>query len=170
MVFELADERRPDPAAVIRERAPGVSAVEAIRDYYVRGLRDRAEWTGLHDGVAPFVRMVWASPTLLGAFGARGRASEQQLADALAEAVGETPIPSFGDPTDWEPDSPPGPLGHQIVAGLINGAIGQLINTNLARMLAGQTADEAQPAALDDARRAFAMLGDGIGDYARRGR
>jgi AcrR family transcriptional regulator len=170
MVFELADERRPQAAAVIRDRAPGVSAVEAVRDYYVQALHDRAEWTGLHDGVEPFVRMVWASPTLLAAFGARGQASEQELADALAEAVGETPIPSLRDPSDWEPDSPPGPLGHQLVAGLINGAIGQLINANLARMLAGQTADEAQPAAVADAGRAFAMLSDGIGEYARASR
>jgi AcrR family transcriptional regulator len=170
MVFELADERRPQPAVVIRERPPGASAVEAVRDYYLQALDARAEWTGLHDGVGPFVKMVWGSPTLLGAFGARGHATDQELADALAEAVGETPTPiaPFGDPSDWGSGEPPGPLGHHLVAGLINGAITQLINANLARMLSGQTADQAAPAARADGRQAFAILGGGIGDYARR--
>jgi hypothetical protein len=44
----------------------------------------------------------------------------------------------------------------------------QLINADLARMLSGQTADQAAPAARADGRRAFAILGEGIGDYARR--
>jgi AcrR family transcriptional regulator len=173
MVFELADERRPQPALVIRDRPPGVSAIEAVRDYYLQAIEAQSEWTGLHEGVGPFVRMVWGSQTLLAAFARRNHETEREFAEALAEAVGEEPssFMPFDEPGTLYPPTPigpPGPLGHQLVAGLINATILQLNNANLARMLNGQTAAEATDAALADARDAFGLLADGIGDYARR--
>jgi AcrR family transcriptional regulator len=170
MVLELADERRPQPAAVIHDRPPGVSAIEAVRDYYLQALEAQAEWTGLHEGVGPFVRMVWGSQTLLAAFARRNHETERELAEALAEAVGEEPssVMPFDEPERWASVGPPGPLGHQLVAGLINTTILQLNNANLARMLNGQTAAQATDAALSDAREAFGLLAGGIGGYARR--
>ena len=55
-----------------------------------------------------------------------------------------------------------------MVATLLNAAMVQLTNANLARMLAGQSADEAEPVAIADAHQAFALLAGGLGDYARR--
>lgn len=169
MVFELADARSIRPAAVVRDRAAGQSALEAIRDYYVAGLDGHAEWTGLHDGVEEYVAMVWASPTLLSAFARRRHAAAEELAAELARAVGEEPV-AIGPFREPAGERAPGAITHRVVAGMIMGAIEQLINANVARMIAGQSAAEAEPQARADAEAAFAMLAGGIAGYARRAR
>ena len=60
---------------------------------------------------------------------------------------------------------PPEAIGHRVVASMIGGAIDQLISANAARMLAGQTADAAEPAALADAELAFELLSTGVARY-----
>jgi len=162
MAFELAETA--DPASAVRNRAPGELPLDVIRDYYLGALRRRAEWTCLHDGVDRFARMLWASPALLSAAARRQREAELALAVELARAVGETPweIDPF---TDMDHSRPPEAIGHRVVASMIGGAIDQLISANAARMLAGQTADAAEPAALADAELAFELLSTGVARY-----
>jgi AcrR family transcriptional regulator len=78
MVFELAETA--DPAGAVRDRLPGETPLDAIRHYYNGALERRAEWTCLHDGVDRFARILWASPTLLGAGAWRQRVAQLALA------------------------------------------------------------------------------------------
>jgi AcrR family transcriptional regulator len=162
MVFELAEIA--DPAGAVRDRGPGETPLAAIRRYYHGALERRAEWTCLHDGVDRFARVLWASPALLSAAARQQREAELALAVELARAVGETPweIDPF---TDMEHSRPPEALGHRLAASMINGAIEQLISANAARMLAGQTAAEATPAAIAESELAFELLSTGVGRY-----
>jgi AcrR family transcriptional regulator len=91
MVFELAEAALADPAGAVRDRDSGQTPLEAIRVYYFEALDRRMEWTCLHDGVQPFARMMWASPTLLAAFAERAMATEEALAIELARTAGEAP-------------------------------------------------------------------------------
>jgi hypothetical protein len=111
-----------------------------------------------------FARILWASPALLSAAARQQRQAELALAVELARAFGETPweIDPF---TDMDHSRPPEAIGHRLVAAMINGAIEQLISANAARMLAGQTAEEAAPAAIAESELAFELLGTGIGRY-----
>ena len=162
MVFELAETA--DPAAAVRDRPAGETPLDAIRRYYNGALERRAEWTCLHDGVDRFARILWASPTLLAAGAWRQREAELALALELARAVGETPWESdpFGD---MEHSRPPEALGHRLAASMINGVIEQLISANAARMLAGQSAAEAEPDAIVESELAFELLSTGVGRY-----
>jgi AcrR family transcriptional regulator len=162
MIFELAEE--VDAAAAVRERAPGEPPLLAVRRYYFDALERRAEWTCLHDGVDRFARVLWASPTLLSAAARRQRAAELELAAELARVAGETPweVDPF---TDMDNSVPPQAIGHRVVAAMLSGAIDQLISANAARMLAGQSADQAAPAAFAEAELAFDLLAAGIAGY-----
>jgi AcrR family transcriptional regulator len=88
MFFEFAVERLPDLGRAVRERGPGVSPISALRRYVRAELERRAEWTGFHDGVAEFARVIFASPTLIEAFGRMWRDLERDLLAAFTEAAG----------------------------------------------------------------------------------
>jgi AcrR family transcriptional regulator len=162
MVFELAETA--DPAGAVRDRAPGETPLGAIQRYYRDALERRAEWTCLHDGVDRFARVLWASPALLSAAARAQRQAEIALALELAKAADETPweVDPF---TDMEHSRPPEAIGHRLAASMINGAIEQLISANAARMLAGDSAAEAAPAAIADSELAFELLSTGIARY-----
>jgi AcrR family transcriptional regulator len=160
MVFELGEAALADPAGAVRERAPGQTALQAIRAYYFEALDRRMEWTCLHDGVQPFARMMWASPTLLAAFAERAMGTE----DELARIAGETPwdLTPF---SDLDRVQAPDAIGHRLVAAMISHALNELARANIARMLSGMTADEAEPGARADAVLAFELLESGVGRY-----
>jgi AcrR family transcriptional regulator len=164
MVFELGEAALADPAGAVRERAPGQTALQAIRAYYFEALDRRMEWTCLHDGVQPFARMMWASPTLLAAFAERAMGTEDALAVELARIAGETPwdLTPF---SDLDRVQAPDAIGHRLVAAMISHALNELARANIARMLSGMTADEAEPGARADAVLAFELLESGVGRY-----
>jgi AcrR family transcriptional regulator len=167
MVFELGEAALADPAGAVRARAPGQTPLRAIREYYFDALARRLEWTCLHDGVQPYARMMWASPTLLAAFAVRAMQSEDALAVELARASGETPW----DLTPWsdlDHVDAPGAIGHRLVASMISHVLGELVRANVGRMLAGQSADEAEPQALADAELAFGLLETGAARFGAR--
>jgi AcrR family transcriptional regulator len=164
MVFELAEAALSDPAGAVRDRPPGQTPLQAIRAYYFESLDRRLEWTCLHDGVQPFARMMWASPTLLAAFAERAHATEDALAAELARVVGE-PAWDLTPHSDLDNVTPPGAIGHRIVAAMVAQAIGELVRANIARMLSGMTADEAEPGARADAELAFGLLETGAGRF-----
>ena len=88
MFFEFAVERLPDLGRAVRERGPGVSPIAALHRYVRAELERRAEWTGFHDGVAEFARVIFSSPTLIEGFGRMWREGEQDLLAAFTEAAG----------------------------------------------------------------------------------
>jgi AcrR family transcriptional regulator len=164
MVFELGEAALADPAAAVRDRAPGQTPLQAIRAFYFDALDRRLEWTCLHDGVQPFARMMWASPTLLAAFAERAQVTEDALADELARAAGE-PTWDLTPYSDLDNISVPEGIGHRLVAAMVARVLGELARANIGRMLSGMTADEAEPGARADAELAFELLETGAGRF-----
>lgn len=107
---------------------------------------------------------MWASPDAAGGFAERAMGTEEALAVELARIAGETPwdLTPFSDLDRVQaPDS----IGHRLVAAMISHALNELARANIARMLSGMTADEAEPGARADAVLAFELLESGVGRY-----
>ncbi|MBO9534876.1 MAG: TetR/AcrR family transcriptional regulator, partial [Solirubrobacteraceae bacterium] len=90
LVFELTSDRGlPDLAAAVRARAPGVSAVAAIRAEARLEFQRQIDADDDFDSQVPaFIRMVFRSPTLLQGFGRRWITVQTALGIALAEETG----------------------------------------------------------------------------------
>lgn len=171
----------PDIAGVVRRRGDR-PVVLAVRDFTMAELDRRAEWTGLHDGVAVYTRVLWESPTLLSALTRRWQLLREDLVAALAEAAGQPPDPLAGlDPTGrTAPGSDPAQSGARgsrlgpeallprLVADQIVAALQTLTAANQWRQLAGRTADDTAAEAQAETETAFNLLERGVGDWPDR--
>jgi AcrR family transcriptional regulator len=179
MFFEFAVERMPDLGRAVRERGPGISPVAALHRYVRAELERRAEWTGFHDGVAEFARVIFSSPTLIGGFGRMWREAEQDLLAAFAEAAGRP------EPVDlaqrlravWVDEAAPG--AGEVVIGLesvrlriavaqISTTLQQLTVVNQLRQSLGITTSQCEAETLAECDAAFDLLENGLSDVAAR--
>ncbi len=96
LFFAGSERLFPDLAGAVRGRTADESPVRAVRRYVRSELESRAEWTGLHDGVARFTHLIWTSPTLLASIGRRWQGLRADLVRALDEAAGLPPGPEPG--------------------------------------------------------------------------
>ncbi|MFG2908356.1 TetR family transcriptional regulator [Kitasatospora sp. NPDC048286] len=151
LVMSPMEQHLDEPARVVRERAPGTSAVAALRAHYLAALERFDPSTGLSDDpvVLDVVRVIHRTPALLlrATTGYDHRAQALLTAELLAQ-----------DPAGEE-------LTARIAAAQLLAAQLTLTGENQRRMLAGGRAADALPAALDQARRAFALIEHGLGDY-----
>jgi AcrR family transcriptional regulator len=137
---------------VVAERAPGESAVAAIRRHQLGGL-EAGDWTaGLPDGVAEFYRLIDNSPSLRAREREMGERSTVTLARALAEETGAT-------------SDDPLPL---LVAGLITGARQALFNEARRRMRAGEEFQAVRSWFAAAAERAFDLVEAAVPGYGVR--
>jgi AcrR family transcriptional regulator len=193
MFFAGSERIFPDLAGAVRGREPDQSPVQALRAYVLAELESRAEWTGLHDGVADFTHLIWTSPTLLGGIGRRWQGLRAELVDALDEAAGLPPVrepdpstgpalPSAGGGRDGPetlaalratlvaaPDEPATDVSARrlvprLMAGQVLAAVETLANANQLRQARGVSADAASEDALAAAELAFDLLELGLGD------
>ncbi|MET8625228.1 TetR family transcriptional regulator [Kitasatospora sp. NPDC004669] len=151
LVMGPMEQHLDEPARVVRDRAPGVSAVVALREHFLAALVNRDPATGLNDDqvVLDVVRLIHETPALaVRATAAFDRRAQSLLAEVL---VAE-------DPAHDE-------LTARVAAAQLLAVRLTLIGGNHQRMLAGRRAADALPAALDEARRAFALVELGLGDY-----
>ncbi|MEV6978005.1 TetR family transcriptional regulator [Kitasatospora sp. NPDC093806] len=151
LVLGPMEQHIGEPARVVRERAPGVSAVAALRAHYLAALAAFDPATGLSDQqqVIDVVGLIHRTPVLAQrASSAFGRGTRMQLA---AELLAQDPA---GDP-----------LAARVAAAQLIGTQLTLTEENQRRMMAGERAADVLPEALADARRAFAMVELGLGDY-----
>jgi AcrR family transcriptional regulator len=141
LVVGPMSEHIGEPAQIVRDRAPGESAVDALHRHFLDGLERRDPNTGLCDrpNFLSVLRLIFSTPSLrqrtLAVLGAQ--------ADQLAAELG----PDFR---------------HRAAAAMIVGARNALIMENTRRLLAGETADEVYPAAVANADEAFALLRSGL--------
>ncbi len=177
MFFEFTHGRMPELGTVVRERRTGESPVDALHRFTRAELERRAEWTGLHDGIAEFSRLIFRSPTLVAGFNRIWALREVALMEALAEAVGAEHPPAdlagrlraawAGEGGDIEllaaitPDT----VRLRIVAAQLLAAVQNLTMANQVRLVLGRTADEVAPDALRECDEAFELLRDGLGKY-----
>ncbi len=125
--------------AAVRERAPGVDAVESLRAMTLRLVDDKHALSGLDERSAPFFRTVAESPALV----ARAREIAADLQRTLAEELERDP--SFeGDPT--------------LLAAFFVAGYAAVLVANAHHLIAG----EAPAARVDEQRARFERLFDAL--------
>ena len=152
LFFDRAEVVEDLPARVVRERAPGESAVAALRRDFLEALEQRDYRIGFVEGAETFARLVDESEALR----ARARLISDRREEALARALADEVEADPGDITPW------------LVAAQINAVQRHLINDIGRRKLAGQTLDEMYEDVREAVERAFDLLESGVGDYAVR--
>lgn len=153
LVTRPLEEHVGDAARLVRERAPGESAVAAIRRGFLAGLAAHDPATGLSDDprVLGVQRLLRETPALELRRIALGHRDQRLLAEELLAA------------RPGEPE-----LLARVAAAQLAGAREALIGENVRRMTAGETAEAVYPEAAAEAERAFALIEAGLRDYCVR--
>ncbi len=94
MFFDLDEEGRKDLRGALRNRAPGVSPIEALRLFAHRIVAERRPYIRFFDGSPKFIETIAGSETLK----ARARAIRDELAAIVQEALVETAGPNQSNP------------------------------------------------------------------------
>ncbi|MFE3546848.1 TetR family transcriptional regulator [Nocardia sp. NPDC059177] len=137
-------------AAVVRERAPGESALAALRGAYLTAVEAQDPVIGFSG--RPFAVMITDSPALVARLREFHELREVALAEVLAEVTGAAP----------------GDITPRVAAAQLAGVQRVLFEEILRRLLAGESGDEVAAALSAYARTAFGALEPGLGSYAVR--
>ncbi|WP_181139350.1 TetR/AcrR family transcriptional regulator [Streptomyces sp. Ru72] len=145
VVHRLADHET-EIARVVRARRPGTGPLTAVRENFLRGLRERDPFTGLNDHpeVRRLLRMILDAPSLVARMERFKTGAERALAEALRETA-ETPE-----------------LTARLAAVQIVAVHWALAQDNAERLAYGEPADERYAGAVADAEHAFALLENGL--------
>ncbi|RFU43296.1 TetR family transcriptional regulator [Actinomadura logoneensis] len=177
------------PAATVRGRAPGESALAALRRAYLDAVGRRAAVAGFSG--EPFARMLLGSPTLVARIRELHEEREHALAEALDEAQGEEPSGTPGEGTseaqgEGASETPgagaseaPAAGGAQVggdrpgllprlAAAQLGGVHRVLFDEALRRTADGRTHEEIAAELTRGAARAFDLLEPSLGGYAVR--
>jgi AcrR family transcriptional regulator len=177
MFFEFTSGHLPDLGGAVRERAHGESPVAALHRFVRAELERRAEWTGFHDGVAEYARVIFRSPTLVGGFGRMWREGERDLLEAFAEAVG---LPTPADLVErlrnlWVGDEAPGrqdviadteSVRLRVAVAQITVTLQNLTVINQLRQSLGITTSQCEAETLAECDAAFDLLENGLADLS----
>jgi AcrR family transcriptional regulator len=184
--FEFTHGRRlPDLASAVRDRENGTSTLAAIHRLARADLERHAEWTGLHDGIAKFARLIFQSTTLVNGFERLWHSVESALASAIGEARGLDVQPTdvtqlFTDSFAAKPSEKAGStvtrtdilatlttenVQIRLVAAQVLVVLQHLVAVNMLRQVLGQSAAQAQDAALRECDEAFQSLSDGLTSF-----
>ncbi|MEV5508992.1 TetR/AcrR family transcriptional regulator [Streptomyces orinoci] len=138
-----------DAARAVRDRRPGESVVAAVRDQFLRALAEHDASVGLLDeeSILRVLRLIDRTPALRDRRHQFSLRAQQLLAEELESAV------------------PGDPHLARVAAAQLMGARNALIDHNIQRLLAGESAAAVQPDAVALAERAFAMVEFGLGEY-----
>ncbi|WP_336087883.1 TetR/AcrR family transcriptional regulator [Nocardia sp. SSK8] len=137
-------------AAVVRGRAPGESALAALRAAYLAAVEAQDPVIGFSG--KPFATMITDSPALVARLREFHEVRETVLAEVLAEETGAAP----------------GDITPRVAAAQLAGVQRVLFEEILRRSLAGESGDDIATALLGYARAAFDALEPGLGEYAVR--
>lgn len=139
-----------EPARVVRERAEGESAVDALRRHFLTALRERDPVVGLNDDtqILSVHRLIYETPALRYGALAMLERNQQLLAAEFERETGR-----------------PGDLACRTAAGQILAVRQILVARTIQRLVEGATADEVYPTAVAEAEQAFAQLADGLAGF-----
>jgi AcrR family transcriptional regulator len=145
VVHRLADHET-EIARVVRARPPRTTPLAAVRENFLKGLRDRDPFTGLNDHpqVRRLHRMILDAPSLVARMERFKTGAERALAQALQETA----------------DTPE--LTARLAAVQIVAVHWALAQDNAERMAYGEPADERYAGAVADAEHAFTLLENGL--------
>ncbi|MFF3873236.1 TetR/AcrR family transcriptional regulator [Streptomyces sp. NPDC001978] len=149
LVFSPVEEHFGDAARAVRERAPGESAVDAVRRQFLAMVDARDASVGLHR--EPFARqvrqLVLNTPVLMERAFLAAQKGTRELAAQLAEETGD-------------------PTLAPIAAATLSAARSALIEEHHRRLDAGENPDEIAADAPERARHAFGLIEKGLKGYA----
>ncbi|MEV4005671.1 TetR family transcriptional regulator [Actinomadura sp. NPDC049753] len=137
-------------ARTVAERAPGESALAALRRGFLEAARRQDAVIGFSG--PPFARMVTESPALVARLREFHEEREEALAAVLAEETG-------AGPDDVLP---------RLVAAQLGGVHRVLFQEALRRNVRGETREEIEAALTESAKTAFDLLEPSLGSYATR--
>jgi AcrR family transcriptional regulator len=145
VVHRLADHET-EIARVVRARPPRNAPLTAVREHFLKGLRERDPITGLNDHpqVLRLTRMILDTPSLVARMERFKAGAERALAQALRETA----------------DAPE--LTARLAAVQIVAVHWALAQDNAERLAYGEPADERFAGAVADAEEAFALLENGL--------
>ncbi|MFC4125170.1 TetR/AcrR family transcriptional regulator [Nocardia rhizosphaerae] len=150
LALDLGEVYVEQLAAVVRDRAPGESALAALRRAYLAAVAAEDQVIGFSG--LPFAKMITDSPALVARLREFNEDRETALARALAEDTGAA-----------QADITP-----RVAAAQLAGVHRVLFEEILRRTLDGQPNAEIATALAEYARVAFDALEPGLGDYAVR--
>ncbi|HZG03493.1 MAG TPA: TetR family transcriptional regulator [Streptomyces sp.] len=152
LFFDREEEVVQRPSRVVRERAPGESAAEALLRTLRRDVTERSADIGMNEGYGRFLRVLRQSPALLARVPRMDRATVDALAATLAEETGAAP----DDPV-------PELVAAQLVIlqSVVHRIVGQAA-------LTGGAPEEVARQALRKLDAAEALLSETVLNYARR--
>ncbi|THA60395.1 TetR family transcriptional regulator [Streptomyces sp. A0958] len=145
LVFAPMEEHIGDTAQIVRDRAPGESAVAALRRQFLEAVERRDASVGMCDSPVALglVRLIQETPSLLTRAHAFFVRTFDQLTDVLIEE-GEEPVIA------------------RVVASQLLGTRNALLTENHRRLLAGESADAVAADAVVLAGRGFDLLEKGL--------
>ncbi|MEU4322781.1 TetR family transcriptional regulator [Nocardia fluminea] len=150
LALDLGEAYIEQLAAIVRERAPGQSALAALRHAYLTAVASHDQLIGFSG--EPFARMIADSSALTARVREFGDDRQEALAAALATETGAAP-------DDITP---------RVAAAQLAGVLRVLFDEITRRTLVGETNTEIAVALTRDAEIAFDALEPGLGNYAVR--
>ncbi|WP_026415328.1 TetR/AcrR family transcriptional regulator [Actinomadura oligospora] len=176
LALDVHEEFVAWPAATVRDRAPGESALAALRRAYLDAVDRREAMIGFSG--EPFARLVAGSPTLVARVRELHEERERALAKALAEATGDATGDATGEPigkatgtgegTGEEAGTGVAGLGARLAAAQVGGVHRVLFEEAQRHAADGRTHEEIAAALTEAAGRAFGLLEPSLGGYAVR--
>jgi AcrR family transcriptional regulator len=151
VVHRIADHET-EAARVVRARPGDVTPLAALREHFLDGLRRRDPVTGLNDHpeIGAFYRLILDTPDLIARQERFRSTGERTLGLALQETAGLAGVTA------------------RLAAAQLIAVQWTLARDNIARLAAGESADERYPVAVQDAEHAYSLLRDGLGDLTPR--
>ncbi|WP_407836018.1 TetR/AcrR family transcriptional regulator [Streptomyces sp. DSM 116496] len=145
LVLDRFADHQDEAARIVRDRAAGQTPLAAVRAHFLAALAERDPITGLcdHPNVLAFEGLLYSTASLESRL-AHYTAREVELLAAVLEAEAVDPLTA------------------RLAAGYLVAARQELGRENWRRIDAGRSADEAHPAAVADAERAFVLLAGGL--------
>ncbi|MFG2789208.1 TetR/AcrR family transcriptional regulator [Streptomyces sp. NPDC048419] len=151
LVFRPMEEHFGDAARAVRERAPGESAVQAVRKQFLEMVETRDPSIGLNP--QPFARqirqLVRDTPVLMERAVLAAQQGTRDLAALLAEETGDLMLAT-------------------VAAAMLSAARNALVEEHHLRIGEGEHVDAVAADAAERAEQAFALVERGLGDYARK--
>ncbi|MCN9243188.1 TetR/AcrR family transcriptional regulator [Streptomyces sp. RY43-2] len=149
LVFRPMVEHFSDAARAVRERAPGESAVDAVRRQFLEMIEGRDPSVGLHS--EPFARrireVIMATPVLKERAYVESEKGARALADLLTEETGDATLAL-------------------IAATTLTAARGALVEEHYRRIMDGESTEQVAADAAERANRAFDLVAKGLHGYA----
>ncbi|WP_329400766.1 helix-turn-helix domain-containing protein [Streptomyces melanogenes] len=151
LVLRPLEEHTDDVAKAVRDRAPGESAVAAVRRHYLTAVEEHDASIGL-DGeplVVQLTRLIMDTPVLLTRAHAALVRSSELVAEVLAEETGDLAMA-------------------RVAAAQLMGTRATLVSENHRRLLLGEPVEDIARDAARLGARAFDLVEHGLGDYATK--